>query len=114
MKSKATGIQYIDNEDQGDLFDLKIEVVRDASGQIVSGLVIGATQPQNEASILIARKGEFKLNPLLGVGISDALLSENMLEFRHRIREHFAMDGLNVKALDFYNLQNFSIDAEYE
>ena len=64
MKSKATGIQYIDNQDQGDLFDLKIEVVRDENGKILSGLVFGQTQPQNEASILIARKGEFKLNTM--------------------------------------------------
>ena len=114
MKSKATGIQYIDNQDQGDLFDLKIEVVRDENGKILSGLVFGQTQPKNEASILIARKGEFKLNPLLGVGLGDALLSENLLEFRHKIREQFAFDGLNIKHLDLYNLQNFSIDAEYE
>ncbi|MDM1548701.1 hypothetical protein HX096_12640 [Empedobacter falsenii] len=114
MKSKATGIQYIDNQDQGELFDLKIEVVRDENGKILSGLVFGQTQPQNEASILIARKGEFKLNPLLGVGLGDALLSENMLEFRHRIRAQFSSDGLNIKDLNFYNLNNFSIDAEYE
>ena len=114
MKSKATGIQYIDNQDQGEIFDLKIDVVRDENGQILSGLVFGSTQHQNEASILIARKGEYKLNPLLGVGIGDALLGENLLEYRHKIREHFASDGLNVKHLDFYNLKNFSIDAESE
>ena len=114
MKSKATGIQYNDTNDQDEIFDLKIDVVRDENGKILNGLCFGSTQPQNEASILIARKGEFKLNPLLGVGIGDALLGEDLLEYRHRIREHFAMDGLNVKHLDFYNLNKFSIDAEYE
>ncbi len=93
---------------------MKIDVIRDENGQIMSGLVFGSTQPQNEASILIARKGEYKLNPLLGVGIGDALLDEDLLEYRHKIREHYAMDGLNVKRLDLYNLQKFSIDAEYE
>lgn len=114
MKSKASGIQYIDNGDQGELFDLKIEVIRDEKGQILSGLVYGSTKSQNEASILIARPGEFKLYPLLGVGLTDALLGEDLLEYRHKIREQFAFDGLNIIKLDLYNLNNFSIEAYYE
>lgn len=113
MKNKGVGIQYNDSE-SSELFDLKIEVVRNAENKIISGLVIGSTKPQNEASILIARPGEFKTMPLLGVGLGDALLGEDLLEYRHRIREQFAMDGLNVKHLDLYNLQKFSIDADYE
>ncbi|MDK7376062.1 hypothetical protein QP519_11015 [Weeksella virosa] len=114
MKTKATGVQLVDSTDDGELFDLKIDVVRDEHGVVLGGLVLGSTQKQNEASILLARPGEVKTMPTLGVGITDALLSEDLLEFRHRIREHFAMDGLNVRSLDFYNLNKFSIDAEYK
>lgn len=113
MKNKGVGIQYND-ANSTDLFDLKIQVFRDVNNRITQGLVIGSTKPQNEASILIARVGEFKTMPLLGVGLGDALLGEDLLEYRHRIREQFALDGLNVKHLDLYNLQKFSIDAEYE
>ena len=113
MKSKATGIQYNDSTD-GSTYDLKVEVVRDQFGKIVSGLVIGETLEQNMASILIAEPGDFKANLSLGVGLRSALLGEDLLEYRHQIKEQFAQDGLNVKHLELYNLQKFSIDAEYE
>ena len=113
MKSKATGVQYRDSTD-GATYDLKVDVKKDKWGKIVSGLVIGATLEQNMASILIAEPGDFKANLTLGVGLRSALLGEDLLEYRHAIKEQFAQDGLNVKHLDLYNLQKFSIDAEYE
>ena len=113
MKSKATGIQYNDNSN-GQVYDLKIEVVKDQFGKIVSGLVIGETMEQNMASLMVAEPGDFKLNLLLGVGLRSSLLDEDLLKYRHAIKQQFALDGLNVKHLELYNLQNFSIDAEYE
>lgn len=113
MKSKATGIQYKDSLD-GKNYDLKINIVKDQYGRIISGLVIGDTLEQNMASILVAEPGDFKLNLLLGVGLRSSLLSEDLLKYRHSIKQQFALDGLNVKHLELYNLQNFSIDAEYE
>lgn len=114
MKSKGTGIQYIDNNDTENIFDLKVDPQYDDEGKILNGLAIGSTQSQNQASLLIARPGEFKTYPLLGIGLGDALLGEDLLEYRHKIREQFAIDGLYVKHLDLYSLQKFSIDAEYE
>lgn len=113
MKNKAIGIQYNDSSN-GLSYDLKIEVIKDQFGKIVSGLVIGDTLEQNMASILIAEAGEFKANLMLGVGLSSALLDEDLLPYRHAIKKQFALDGLNIKHLDFYNLKNFSIDADYE
>lgn len=114
MKSKGTGIQYNDNTDAGEIFDLKIDISRGADGKIVSGLVVGSTKAQNQSSLLIGRPGDFKTMPLLGVGLGDALLGEDLLEYRHRVREHFARDSMYVKHLNLYNLSKFSIDAEYE
>lgn len=113
MKSKATGIQYQDSSN-GQVYDLKIEVVKDQFGKIVSGLVIGDTLEQNMASILIAEPGDFKANLGLGVGLRSALLDEDLLKYRHAIKNQFSLDNLNVKHLDLYNLQKFNIDAEYE
>ncbi|SEG39562.1 hypothetical protein SAMN05421847_2193 [Halpernia humi] len=113
MKSKATGIQYKDSLD-GKNYDLKINIVKDQYGRIISGLVIGETLEQNMASILIAEPGDFKSNLLLGVGLRSSLLDEDLLKYRHAIKQQFALDGLNVNHLELYNLQNFSIDAEYE
>lgn len=113
MKTKATGIQYQDSAD-ATVYDLKIQVVKDSFGKILSGMVIGATLEQNMASIMVAEPGDFKANLSLGVGLRSALLDEDLLKYRHAIKEQFAMDGMTVNHLDLYNLQRFSIDAEYE
>lgn len=111
---KAIGIQYNDNDDSGEVLDLKVSVIRDSVGKIVSGLVVGNTLEQNKASILIAQQGEFKFNPDLGVGIGDIALSSDYLEYRHKIREHFAKDGLVVEALDLFENKPLKIIAHYE
>ena len=111
---KGIGIQLIDNNDAGIVMDVKIQPVRDIDGMIVSGLSIGDILHQNKAMILIGHQGEFKFNPEIGVGLPDLLLSNDYLEYRHRIREHFAIDGLKVSRLDFYENKPFVIEAEYE
>ena len=98
----------------GDVLDLKINVVRDVSGKIISGLVIGDTLEQNKALILIAHQGEFKFRPDLGVGLGDLALSEWHLGYRHEIREQFTKDGLVVDTLDLYEGKPFKIVANYE
>lgn len=112
MKTKDFGIQYKSNNEG--LFDLDIKVKRDSSGRIISGLVLGGTLQQNMACILIAEPGDFKENLSLGVGIRNALLDEDLLPYRHQIKEQFANDGLYVSSLDFYDISKFKIDAEYE
>tara|TARA_R100000306_G_C4376675_1_gene142230 strand:- start:2527 stop:2865 length:339 start_codon:yes stop_codon:yes gene_type:complete len=110
---KGTGIQLNDHNDSGELLDLKIEPVRDAEGKILSGFVVGPTLEQNKALILLSNQGEMKLSPQIGVGIEGAILSEDYLEYRHRIRKHFAIDGLNVTRLDLYINKPFRVDATY-
>jgi len=112
--SKDIGIQVIGDASEGNVMDLKIQVQRNALGLISQGVVIGNTLEQNKAFILIAHPSDFKMNPTLGVGIQDILLGSNLLEYRHRIREHFAMDGLKVTSLDLYNIDRIKIEAEYE
>ncbi|QFG53632.1 hypothetical protein [Chryseobacterium sp.] len=110
MKSKATGIQYRG----GDVYDLEIRVQKDAAGKIMSGFVVGPTIEQNMACLLIAEPGDYKFDFGLGVGLRSALLDEDLLKYRHAIKQHFAQDGLNVRHLELYNLETFSINAEYE
>jgi len=110
---KSFAIQLVDNNDSGQLGDLKIEPVRDITGKITSGVVIGDVLNQNQALILTARPGDFKLYPTLGVGFQDALLSENLLEYRHAIRREFQKDGLKVTQLDVYDIKKLKIKAEY-
>lgn len=111
MKDK--GIQLNDSNDSGEVMDLKINPVRGEDGKIITGIVVGNTLEQNKAMILMAHPGDFKFNPFLGVGIEDALLTDDYLEFRHRIRKSFAEDGLKITRLDFYPGKEFKIDAKY-
>lgn len=62
--------------------------------------VVGESIRQQQAMILVAQQGEFKSSPEIGVGISDLLLGEDLLEYRHRIRNHFALDGLKINNLE--------------
>lgn len=112
--AKDKGIQLIDNYDDGEVLDLKIKVQRDASGRIVRGLVVGNTLEQNKALMLIGHQGDFKFRPDLGVGLEDIVQSEDYLEYRHRIREHFEIDGLTVTRLDLYEKKPLIIEAQYE
>ncbi len=110
---KHKGIQLNETNENGQILDIKIDVKRDAQGKIIQGMLIGNVLEQNKALILITHQGENKFNPDLGVGIEDLLLSEDYLEFRHRIREHFAKDGLKITRLDLYPNKPIQIDAEY-
>ncbi|KGO88374.1 hypothetical protein Q765_00185 [Flavobacterium rivuli WB 3.3-2 = DSM 21788] len=110
---KDTGIQLIDHNDDGEILDVKIEVERDASGKIIQGIVVGNTLQQNKALILITHQGEVNSKPDIGVGFEDSLMSNEYLEYRHKIREHYAKDGLNVSRLDLYENKPIVIDADY-
>jgi hypothetical protein len=111
---KDRGIQLADNSDSLQGMDLKIDVVRDASGKITQGLVIGNTMNQNQAMIIVANPGEFKFSPTLGVAIDELLLDGDYLRMRHRIREHLEKDGMKVRSIDFSEGQPLVIDASYE
>lgn len=110
---KGRAIQLNDHSNNGELLDVKIQPLRDAEGKIISGFVVGDTLEQNKALILISNQGEVKLSPQIGIGVEGAILADDFLEYRHRIRKHFAIDGLNVTKLDFYINKPFRIDANY-
>lgn len=111
MKDRA--IQLNDSSTQGTLLDLKINVIKDESGMITSGLCIGNTLEQNKALILLLEPGELKEYPTLGVGILNALLSEDLLFLRHSVRSNFLKDGLNITDLDLYSTSKINIIANY-
>ena len=111
---KSIGIQLIDNSNEGEVMDLKIKPVRDSSGKIVSGLVIGNILEQNKALILVGSEGDLKFRPDIGVNFGDVLLSDNLLEYRHKISDHFSKDGLKISELNLYRTDNIKIVADYD
>lgn len=111
---KDLGIQLVDNIYEGNLMDIKINPIRDIDGKIISGLVIGNILEQNKALILIGSQGDFKYRPDLGVCFEDVLLGADLLEYRHKITDHFEKDGLKITELDLYRTDNIKIIANYE
>lgn len=96
-----------------DDYEVKVDPVRDATGKIVTGAIIGPTLYQNTGLILICRKGEFKQIPALGVGIEDILLDDDYLDWRRRIRVNLELDEQVVNNITFSGTDNLKIDAEY-
>lgn len=75
--------------------DLKIEVRRDASGLITSGVVLEDTAFQRCDLIIRAQKGEFKEHPTLGFGIESYLHSPLTVkqEFINNMQTELKSDG---------------------
>ena len=111
---KDRGIQLTDSTNAVESIDLKVQIVRGIDDKIISGLAVGRTLAQNQAVILIANPGEFPFNPKIGVAIDELILDNDYLRFRHRIREHFAKDGMVVKRIELSENKPLQIEANYE
>ncbi len=110
--SKNIGIQIQGDSEKEHFMDVQIEIERE-EGLITKGIIVNNILEQSKALLLITHPGEWKTNPILGVGLSGILLDNDYLGYRHRIREQFAMDGLSISSLDLYPNKPFKIDAEY-
>ncbi len=111
---KNIAMQLNDRPDAEHYLDLRIEPERDASGQIARGIRIGEVTAQNKALILLTVPGEWRSLPDYGVDIREMLLGEDMLIYRHRIRQAFRQDGLTIDRLDLYPGRKPQIEAHYE
>lgn len=112
--SKNIGIQIQGDKEHPAFMDLHVEVQRDQQGLIIEGIVVNDIVEQNKSLLLITHPGEWKMNPTLGVGLSNMLLDHDYLAWRHRIREQFALDELVVYHLDLFPNKPFVIDANYK
>lgn len=100
-----TGIQLKD-------YDIDVDVRRDASGLIASGLVLGDILHQNQALILLLHKGDLKSDVSVGVGIDRMLLDNERLTWTREIREQLEMDGQKVEDVSITDRQ-IIIKAQY-
>jgi hypothetical protein len=104
---RGTGILINDD------YELKVLAERDTTGKIIIGTAIGNTLYQNTGMILAARKGEFKQQPALGVGIEDVLLDNDYLDWRRRIRMNLELDEQQVAAVNFSGVDKLKIESRY-
>lgn len=96
-----------------DGLDLQIKPVYDTNGKITKGVVIGNSIYQNQALILITNQGEWKLSPLVGVGIETLLMTKDYAALRREIRKQMERDGQQVKDVIFSPNNKLTIDADY-
>lgn len=73
--------------------------------------VTGDSFKQEEALLLITGQGEWKENPLAGVGLFNYLNDENPETMKAEIKRQFKADGKKVKSIEFTN-NEIRIDAE--
>jgi hypothetical protein len=93
-------------------YDLKIVVTRDANGMITRGLQLEEALPQNQAVLLLARIGELKENPAMGVGLGDMINDNDTLGWERLIRTQLQLDRQVVQTVKFDN-GKLKIDAHY-
>lgn len=73
--------------------DIKLQVVRDASGLIIRGLAIGESDSDHISLIVSSNKGEFKEYPVLGVGEQYLKSVGRVSEMRSDIQTQLELDG---------------------
>lgn len=96
-------------------YDAMVQPKRNSLGLITDGLLVGETMYQNEALILISHQGEFKENPMLGVGIDDMTNDNDIAQWENAIRVNLSRDNMDVRtALIDKKSGNITIEAEYK
>ncbi len=105
-----TGLQFTRNDD-GTGYDFLLDI-KTEGGKITQGICLGETTPQNQAFILIAHKGDFKENPMLGVGIEDIASDHNFEAWRRAIISALVEDGQWVNSVDVSE-NGIEVDAKY-
>lgn len=103
---KSFGILY--DADQDDLM-ISVKKIGDV---IQSGIITGDVSRQNQAFLLGANKGDFKLEPEVGVGIVNFINDNDSLQLTAEIRTQFEKDGLKIKKLEVAQ-EAITIDASY-
>lgn len=77
----------------GDNGDLQVKVLRDSSGLIIQGLVVGESDYSHVKLIVESSQGDFKDCPVLGVGERYLKSVGRAAEMRAEILTQLELDG---------------------
>lgn len=75
-------------------------------------LVIGESSEQHQNLLLLTKKGDWKENPTIGVGINGVLKDDAESDITSIIRVEFQKDGMKVNGI-FLTENEIRIDANY-
>lgn len=76
-------------------------------------LVVGESTTQHQQLLLLTNKGDWKENPLIGVGASGFLKDEDESGLLQEIRIQFEKDGMEVNNISIESGE-IKIDAQYK
>jgi hypothetical protein len=68
---------------------------------------------QHQKDLLCAEKGDYKLNPTVGVGVLSYIDEENPQNLSRAIAVEFTRDGMQINKIQWQNNANLLIDAFY-
>lgn len=92
-------------------FDLAVSPVRDGSGLITRGIVVGENTDQCAALVLSMAQGDLKEDPLLGCGLTQFVRGRySSSKIEKRIRAHFNRAGINYD--DYSSKLSISINTK--
>ncbi|MCU7615670.1 hypothetical protein NZ698_00550 [Chryseobacterium sp. PBS4-4] len=74
---------------------------------------IGESTYQHQKMLLYADKGQFKADPLVGVGSRRFLETSKQNDFAREIRQQFYADGMTVNKIEIKENFEINIDAQY-
>lgn len=75
--------------------------------------VIGRSDEQHQAHIIIANKGEYKAHPEVGVGIQDMLNNDDYTEILIEVKKQLQYDGMRINNVTYGQNGKLNIDGEY-
>lgn len=77
---------------------------------------IGESDEQHIQDIILSHKGEWRADPVLGVGISTYINAprdlSNSNSLRQKIRKNLQYDGYQERKIDVSDFESITIDAE--
>jgi hypothetical protein len=91
------------------------DILINSSGDLVienGDFKVADPTSQNQQLIIASQKGEWKQNPLTGVGIADWLKGEKQGGLKAEIKQQLKGDGMKVNKIEI-NQHTISIDAIY-
>lgn len=90
MKNDRSGILLTQD------MEVATQVVRDASGKIVSGFVVGSCVDQEAYLVLSMRAGDLKEDPIIGPGLTRFIRGKvNTSSVQMLIEQHFNRAGID-------------------
>lgn len=96
------------------VFDYKLNNELDLSVRR-GDFVVDESTLQHQKMLLLAEKGEYKQNPLTGVGMVNYINNDaNIVEYRHAVQDEFEADGMTVLEMNVHDYENVDIEADYK